>query len=233
MHSYPDTVYCGCNWLAPSHGCSLIQSALLLDTGQPWAFRRATPESARAFKQQHALWNCFSNHAVSAPLFTVSSPLAKPGKLLPLVSLSQETKSGTNVQMITELGKLSLCRLLPLVPSLCAAPYQLVSIYVAAAEALAVPMASLWTVLFVILVEMDCLHAGPFEWTFFGGICFVFLFFFLRLQSITRNLIMHTLFLWLFSYSGTLLSTSPFLFSSKKKHSPTQKHPYFLIRPPA
>ncbi|XP_037829401.1 calcium-activated potassium channel subunit alpha-1a isoform X5 [Kryptolebias marmoratus] len=39
------------------------------------------------------------------PIITelVSSPLAKPGKLLPLVSLSQEKKSGTNVQMITEL----------------------------------------------------------------------------------------------------------------------------------
>lgn len=80
------------------------------------------------------------------PLCTVSSPLAKPGKLLPLVSLSQEKKSGTNIQMITELGKLSLCPLLPFVPSLRrSAPHQLVLIYLAAVKALAAPMASLWT----------------------------------------------------------------------------------------
>ncbi|XP_034463695.1 calcium-activated potassium channel subunit alpha-1a isoform X22 [Hippoglossus hippoglossus] len=33
----------------------------------------------------------------------IITELAKPGKLLPLVSLSQEKKSGTNIQMITEL----------------------------------------------------------------------------------------------------------------------------------
>uniref|UniRef100_A0A3Q3IV83 BK channel n=1 Tax=Monopterus albus TaxID=43700 RepID=A0A3Q3IV83_MONAL len=33
----------------------------------------------------------------------IITELAKPGKLLPLVSLSQENKSGTNIQMITEL----------------------------------------------------------------------------------------------------------------------------------
>lgn len=46
--------------------------------------------------------------------------------------------------MITELGKPSLCPLLPSVPSLrCSAPHQLVLIYLAAVKALAAPMASL------------------------------------------------------------------------------------------
>lgn len=70
----------------------------------------------------------------------------KPGKTLPVVSLSQEKKSGTSIQMITELGKLSLCPLLPFVPSLRrSAPHQLVLICLAAVKALTAPMASLWT----------------------------------------------------------------------------------------
>lgn len=61
-------------------------------------------------------------------LYTVSSPLAKPGKLLPLVPLSQEKKSGTNIQMITELGKPSLCPLQPSVPSLHCSAQLLISL---------------------------------------------------------------------------------------------------------
>lgn len=61
---------------------------------------------------------------------------------MPLVSHSQEKKSGTSIQMITELGK--LCPLLPPVPSLLhSAPHQLVLIYLAAIKAPAAPMASL------------------------------------------------------------------------------------------
>lgn len=71
-------------------------------------------------------------------------PLAKPGKLLPLVSLSQEKKSGTSIQMITELGKPSLCPPLPFAPSLRrSAPHQLVLICLAAVKAPVAPMASL------------------------------------------------------------------------------------------
>lgn len=66
------------------------------------------------------LQNCVNNLTISPLRCTASSPLAKPGKLLPLVSLSQEKKSGTSIQMITELGKPSLCH--PLRPRLCARP---------------------------------------------------------------------------------------------------------------
>lgn len=99
--------------------------------------------------QQNAFFALFKTvsitiHTISPPPCTVSSPLAKPGKLLPLVSLSQEKKSATSIQMITELGKPSLCPLLPFVPSLRrSAPHQLVLICLAAVKALAAPMASL------------------------------------------------------------------------------------------
>lgn len=126
-----------------------------LDTGKPW-----TPQNESKFlcinpnAQQSASFESSTQTNKQKPLVittpflplpcTVSLPLAKPGKLLPLVSLSQEKKSGTSIQMITELGKPSLCPLLPFVPSLRrSAPHQLVLICLAAVKAPAAPMASL------------------------------------------------------------------------------------------
>lgn len=113
--------------------------------------------------------NCFNNNNNFFLLCAVRSPLDKPGKLLPLVSLSQEKKSGTNIQMITELGKLSLCPLLPFVPPLRrSAPHQLVLIYLAAVEALRCSHGfTLNTFLFFLLVEIDCLVLAPFLMIFF------------------------------------------------------------------
>lgn len=106
--------------------CTLIRGASLLDTGQPWIFQSNSEVDASSLETPEclycSLWNCFNNDTISPSLCTVSSPLAKPGKLLPLVSLSQEKKSGTSIQMITELGKLSLCPLLPFVPPRSVAP---------------------------------------------------------------------------------------------------------------
>lgn len=185
--------------------CTLIQGALLLDTGQPWKSQSNSGDDNSSLRQRKclycSLWNCFNNDTISPPLCTVSSPLAKPGKLLPLVSLSQEKKSGTNIQMITELGKLSLCPLLPFVPSLRrSAPHQLVLIYLAAVKVLAAPMASLWTHFY----SSFWLKLTVLFWPLFNDFFFLFgvVFFFflqLRLQSIARPLIMLSLSLWLFS----------------------------------
>lgn len=117
---------------------TLFKGALLFLTRQPQLSNSRVDGGSQ--KQQHA----FFNYTISPLPCTVSSSLDKPGKTLPLVSLSQEKKSGTGIQMITELGKPSLCPPLPFVPSLRRpAPHQLVLICLAAVKALAAPMASL------------------------------------------------------------------------------------------
>lgn len=126
----------------------VIKDALLSPTRQQQRLQaQSYPKQQNAFFVSIFLFqNCLNNLTISPLPCTAPSPLAKPGKLLPLVSLSQEKKSGTSIQMITELGKPSLCH--PLRPRLCArprrpAPHHFVLICLAAVKALAAPMASL------------------------------------------------------------------------------------------
>lgn len=103
---------------------------LLPDNSGVWGVNPDEPKVTRSRKMLFffffavvfifLLQNCVNNLTISPLRCTASSLLAKPGKLLPLVSLSQEKKSGTSIQMITELGKPSLCH--PLRPRLCARP---------------------------------------------------------------------------------------------------------------
>lgn len=73
--------------------------------------------------------------------------------------------------MITELGKPSLCPLLPIVPSLRrSAPHQLVLICLAAVKALAAPMASLWTHFY----SLFWLKLTVFFWPLFNDFFFLF-----------------------------------------------------------
>lgn len=191
--------------------CTLIRGASLLDTGQPWIFQSNSEVNASSLETPECLycglWNCFNNDTISPSLCTVSSPLAKPGKLLPLVSLSQEKKSGTSIQMITELGKLSLCPLLPFVPL---APSRRSSS--ACLDLSGCSQGSrrshgftLNTFLSFVLAEIDCLVLAFFLLIFFyfsylfWGIFFVFFLPVGFLQSFARPLIMFSLSLWLFS----------------------------------
>lgn len=132
----------------------VIKDALLSPTRQQRRLR-ANPDEPKVTRSRKMLFffvfislfqNCLNNLTISPLPCAASSPLAKPGKLLPLVSLSQEKKSGTSIQMITELGKPSLCH--PLRPRLCArprrpAPHHFVLICLAAVKALTAPIASL------------------------------------------------------------------------------------------
>lgn len=73
--------------------------------------------------------------------------------------------------MITELGKPSLCPLLPIVPSLRrSSPHQLVLICLAAVKALAAPMASLWTHFY----SLFWLKLTVFFWPLFNDFFFLF-----------------------------------------------------------
>lgn len=70
-----------------------------------------------------------------------AAPLAKAGRKLPVISLSQDKSSGTSIQMITELGKTSsvLSRPSDLELPPCQLPVEF-----SAREAASIPSASLW-----------------------------------------------------------------------------------------
>lgn len=121
---------CDSSSSACNQGCLTVSQQTTATSGESIRTSPKLPEAEKCFFFSplfvlvvvflFLLQNCVNNLTISPLRCTASSPLAKPGKLLPLVSLSQEKKSGTSIQMITELGKPSLCH--PLRPRLCARP---------------------------------------------------------------------------------------------------------------
>ncbi|XP_019473117.1 calcium-activated potassium channel subunit alpha-1 isoform X12 [Meleagris gallopavo] len=90
----------------------------------------------------------------------IITELAKPGKLLPLVSISQEKNSGTHILMITELGKKCLFPSHHCLIFRCCCYYchQLFFFFIYLAVSEGLPSWHCFEcVLFVVLVEIDCL----------------------------------------------------------------------------